>query len=300
MTLLDAGLEADQIRIDAGDVSERVLAQARRAVYGKSSFREKSGCWGEKYFRSCSDGWRVREEVAALVRFEKANLLNLSVYRQRAPYHAVFCRNALIYLEEPARREVIASLYDLLHEDGLLFTGHSELMLFLEAGFKQFDYPQGFACRKGGLPRESIFGQWQIATEAVATIPQARKPSRRAPASASKPLRIPQPAPPSSGIVEAGQLADRGELAAATAICERLVSNGSQDPNVYSLLGVISESGGRLEAAEDLFRKALFLDPNHYQSLVHMSLICEHHGDINGSRRYRVRAGRVLSRQEYG
>jgi len=42
----------------------------------------------------------------------------------------------------------------------------------------------------------------------------------------------------------------------------------------------------------------LFLDPHHYQSLVHMSLLCERHGDIDGSRLYRARAGRVLSPQE--
>jgi len=298
MTLLDAGLEAERIRIDAGEVSERALASARRGLYRKSSFREKSNYVGGQYLLRHPEGRRVREEVAALVRFEKANLLDLAVYRQRAPYIAVFCRNALIYFEERARREVIASLRDLLDEDGLLFTGHSELMPFLEAGYQRVDYPQSFACRKGGPPRESIFGHCQIATEAAATIHQARKPRRIAPAYANKPLKAPQAAPPPASIGEAGQLADRGKLEAATAICERLLAEGTQDPNVYSLLGVISESEGKLETAADLFRKALFLDPHDYQSLLHMSLLCERHGDIDGSRLYRARAGRVHSQQE--
>jgi chemotaxis protein methyltransferase WspC len=300
MTLLAAGLEADRIRIDAGDVSERALARARQGVYGKSSFREKSSHLGEPYFLRQPEGRRVREEVTALVRFEKANLLDVSSYRQRAPYNAVFCRNALIYFEELARREVIASLRDLLHEDGLLFTGHSELMAFLEAGYQQVDHLQSFACRKGGPPRESIFGRRQIATEAAATIHQVRKQRRIAPARASKPLKAAQAAPPPPGIEEAGQLADRGELEAATAICERLLAEGTQDPDVYSLLGVINESGGRLEIAEELFRKALFLDPQHYQSMVHMGLLCERHGDIDGSRLYRARASRVSLPAEKG
>jgi len=298
MTLLEAGLEADRIRIDAGDVSERALARARQGVYGKSSFREKSSHLGEPYFLRHPEGRRVREEVTGLVRFEKANLLDLSLYWQRAPYNAVFCRNALIYFEEPARREVIASLRDLLHEDGLLFTGHSELMAFLEAGYQRVEYPQSFACRKGGPPRESIFARCQIATEAAATIHPVRKQRRIAPAYANKPLKAPQAAPASVSIEEAGQLADQGKLEAASAICQRLLAEGTQDPNVYSLLGVISESEGKLETAADLFRKALFLDPHHYQSLLHMSLLCERHGDIDGSRLYRARAGRVLSRQE--
>ncbi len=321
MTALDAGLEADRIRIDAGDVSGRALAQARRAVYGRSSFREKYGLQEEKYLLPCSDGRRVRDEVAALVRFENANLLDLSVYRQRAPYHVVFCRNAVIYLEERARREVMAGLRELLHEDGLLFTGHSELMPFLEAGFRQVDYPLSFACRKGGpgssptraapkggaTPpetegvrprRQSIFGHCQTAAEAAPAVPRIRKPLRIAAATAPKPLGVPQAAAPLPGIEQAGQLADRGELEAATAICERLLAEGTQDSAVYSLLGVINESGGKLEIAEELFRKALFLDPHHYQSLVYMSLLCERRGDIDDSRLYRARAGRVLSQRK--
>jgi chemotaxis protein methyltransferase WspC len=364
MTALDAGLEADRIRIDAGDVSGRALAQARRAVYGRSSFREKHGLQEEKYLLPCSDGRRVRDEVAALVRFENANLLDLSVYRQRAPYHVVFCRNAVIYLEERARREVMAGLRELLHEDGLLFTGHSELMPFLEAGFRQVDYPLSFACRKGGpgssptraapkggatppetegvrprreSPTLTAISQTRRKGGALAppfqdpqVIPMSRGPHspsadglcgprdgsvrEAAPAAGLKPrpsASLAQngrareksgpkdgatPIPP--GLEQAGQLADRGELEAATAICERLLAEGTQDPAVYSLLGVINESGGKLEIAEELFRKALFLDPHHYQSLVYMSLLCERRGDIDDSRLYRARAGRVLSQRK--
>ena len=312
MTLLDAGLEPDRIRIDAGDVSERALARAREGVYGKNSFREKSPYLGEPYFLRHPEGWRVCEEVRGLVRFEKANLLDLSLYRQRAPYNAVFCRNGLIYFEDRARREVIASLCDLLDEDGLLFTGHSELMSFLEAGLEKVDYPRSFACRKvaarlAPVPRAAgpacaiPPGRGRatpLETEAAAAIHRAQKQRRIAPGCAKKPLKPPQAAPPPVGIKEARQLADQGKLEAATAICERLIAEGTQDPSVYSLLGVIREAGGKLEAAEDLFRKALFLDPHHYQSLLHMSLLRERHGDNDGSRLYRARASRALAQEE--
>jgi chemotaxis protein methyltransferase WspC len=292
ITALDAGLEAERIRIDAGDVSGRTLDQARRAVYGRSSFREKCRRQEEKYFLPCSDGQRVRGEVAALVRFEKANLLDLSVYRNRAPYHAVFCRNAVIYLQEQARREVMSGLRELLHEDGLLFTGHSELIPFLQAGFRPVDSPQSFACRKGGPVRE-------VAAEAAPAIPRTRKSVPAPSANAVEPLKVPQAAAASPpGIEKAKQLADRGQLAAAAAICERLLAEGTRDADIYCLLGVINESGGQLDAAEDLFRKALFLDPHHYHSLVHMSLLCERRGDTRGSRLHRARAERVFARQQ--
>ena len=296
MTLLDAGLEAGRIRIDAADVSERVLARARLGVYRRTSFREKSGRFREEYFVNGEEDRRVRAEVARLVHFEKANLLDLSVFRQRAPYNAIFCRNALIYFDERARRQVVRGIRDLLHEEGLLFTGHSELPHFCEAGYVPVDYPQSFACRQGEPTRETAPGRSPAAT--AAAVHNATRPRRAAPPDAGRPLRAhPAPEPP-PGLEQAEQLADRGELETATAICERLLAEGAQDPDVYGLLGVLSESGGKGEAAEDFFRKALYLAPHHYESLLHMGLLCERRGDVEGSRLYRARASRALSRQE--
>lgn len=298
MTLLDAGLEAGRIRIDAADVSERMLARARLAVYGRSSFREKPGRFPEEYFVNSEEGRRVREEVTRLVRFEKASLLDLSVFRKRAPYDAIFCRNALIYFDARARREVVSGMRELLHEDGLLFTGHSELTHLCEAGYVPVDYPQSFACRKGEPARDRASGRCPTATEASATVQRATMTPRVAPPHADR-LMAARPAPePPTGLEQAEQLADRGDLDAATAVCERLLAGGAQNPDVYALLGVISESGGKVESAEEFFRKALYLAPDHYESLLHMSLLCERRGDVEGSRLYRARAGRALTRQE--
>ena len=107
----------------------------------------------------------------------------------------------------------------------------------------------------------------------------------------------PSPLPPPE-IEQAEQLADRGDLDGAIAICERLLERGVKDPKVYSLLGVINESKEALQSAEDFFRKALYLAPDHYESLLHMSLLSERRGDVESARLYRARAGRALSRQE--
>jgi len=298
MTLLDAGLEAGRIRIDAADVSDRTLARARVGIYGRSSFREKSGRFREEYFVNCEEGRRVREEVTHLVRIEKANLLDLSVFRQRAPYDAIFCRNALIYLDERARHEVASAMRELLNEEGLLFTGHSELTHFCEAGFVPVDYPKSFACRRGEPTRDRASAGPPAATLGAAAAHRATVTRRAAPAEAGRPqgARAAPEQPP--GLEQAEQLADRGDLEGAAALCERLLAGGAQDPDVYALLGVISESVGNVGSAEEFFRKALYLTPHHYVSLLHMSVLCERRGDIESSRLYRARAGRSLARQE--
>jgi chemotaxis protein methyltransferase WspC len=298
MTLLDAGLEARRIRIDAADISDRLLARARSALYGNTSFRENRESFRQKYFVSCGDGWRVREEVTRLVRFEKANLLDLSVFRQRAPYDAIFCRNALIYLGQHARHEVVRGMNELLDKEGLLFTGSSEVTLFGEAGYVPMDHPQSFACHKK-KPTSSATAisppMTVLTTNSARSVPTTR--GSMAPNANSTPECHPSPLPPPE-IEKAEQLADRGDLDGASAICEHLLEGGVRDPKVYSLLGVINESNGALQLAEEFFHKALYLAPGHYESLLHMSLLSERRGDVENARRYRARAGRALSRQE--
>ncbi len=298
ITLLDAGLEARHIRIDAADISERLLARARLALYGKASFREKPEPSREKYYVNCEEGWRVREEVTRLVRLEKANLLDLSLFRQRAPYDAIFCRNALIYLNERARHEVVRWMSELLDEEGLLFTGASELTHFCEAGYVPMDYPQSFACHKK-KPVSSLepMSAPTAVVAASTTLHAATTRGPMAPDADHAPEVYSSPLP-HPGIKQAEQLANRGDLDGATAICERLVENGVKDPKVYMLLGVIKESRGALQPAEEFFRRALYLAPDHYESLLHMSLLCDQRGDVDGARLYRARASRALSRQE--
>ena len=298
MTLLDAGLEARRVRIDAADISERLLARARLARYGNTSFREKPEPSRERYFVNCEEGWRVREEVTRLVHFEKANLLDLSHFRQRAPYDAIFCRNALIYLDQRARREVVSGMSELLDEEGLLFTGSSELTHFCEAGYVPADYPQSFACHKK-KPISSL-ALISAPTTVVAATTTRHADTTGGPMAADanrNPEVHPSPLTPPT-IEQAEQLADRGDLDGATAICERLLESGVKNPKVYSLLGVINESKGALQSAEEFFRKALYLAPGNYESLLHMSLLCDQRGDVDGARLYRARASRALSRQE--
>lgn len=298
MALMNAGLEASRIHIEAADVSERLLGKARLATYGKASFREEIGDFRGKYFYDCEDGWRVKEEVVRLVRFEKANLLDLSLFRQRAPYDVIFCRNALIYLNENARHEIVSRIRELLDEEGLIFTGSSELTHFCTSGFVPVDYALSFACRKG-QPKPTRDARSHQNAAVITAKAHANAGTRRAPPpNANRPAEARESPLPLPRFQQAEQLADRGDLDGAIALCERLLEDGVKDPKVYALLGVINESRGAVQSAEDHFRKALYLAPDHYESLLHMSLLCELSGDLDSAQRYRARARRALSGQE--
>ncbi|HEY8519029.1 MAG TPA: CheR family methyltransferase [Gammaproteobacteria bacterium] len=68
---------------------------------------------------------RVRPEIRAMVRFRPLNLM-ASEWALRGPFHAIFCRNAMIYFDRAAQRRVLERFARLLHPEGRLFAGHAE------------------------------------------------------------------------------------------------------------------------------------------------------------------------------
>jgi chemotaxis protein methyltransferase WspC len=91
----------------------------------------------------------------------------------------------------------------------------------------------------------------------------------------------------------ARQLADRGNLAGALGICERLLAASPPVADLYSLMGTLHESAGREALAEQHFERALYLDPNHYETLVQMILLADKRRDLEAGSRLRQRAERA-------
>jgi chemotaxis protein methyltransferase WspC len=281
MTLLEAGLAPRQFTIHAADLSAAAIERARRAEYGKSSFREETDIPMGKYFTVTPQGWRLCETVKRLVQFRQANLMNPLELSPGGPFDVIFCRNVLIYMHEEARQRVLASLRAALAEDGILFTGYSEVAICLQAGFRPVEHARAFACRKRLAAAASSRPQ-----------AQAKKPPPRA-------RRMPAPAhaPRAALTLDAARrLADQGELEAAAAACEELIREGRAEAEVYYLLGLISQVADHLDRAEQLFEKALYLDPVHYESLVGMSLLSKSRGNEARHQIFRRRAERSARR----
>lgn len=72
----------------------------------------------------------------------------------------------------------------------------------------------------------------------------------------------------------------------------------SLDPDLYYLAGLIDQARDRVTTAEEFFLKAAYLNPKHYESLVHLSLLAERKGDSQRSKQYRERARRLRSAAE--
>lgn len=287
MTLLEAGLAPAQIQVDAIDVSRRALHFARTGSYGSHSFRgEQDPAVLSRYFQREGARYRIGERVRQRVQFRHGNLLDPILPGAEGSYDVVFCRNLMIYLDDQAKRTAYGVLQRALAAHGLLFVGHAECGTVPASLFYSAGHAFGFAFRKGPAP---------------VSRPEPRRPTPpRRPRSVSTPASTPTPADAPAAAAAQGhplelarQLADLGRLAEARDLCQAHVNDPDCNAEAYFLLGTVEAAEGNAEAAEDALRKALYLQPRHYEALVQLTLLLEQRGDRVGAARLRQRADRA-------
>jgi chemotaxis protein methyltransferase WspC len=301
IALLDAGFAPERFRIDAIDVSAAVLARAERAQYGRNSFRGKELGFRDRYFEKIGDSYQPVAAVRRLVHFAQGNLLDDDLLTPNLPYDVVFCRNVLIYFDRPTQEQVLRRIRDSMNKDGLLFVGASEQNLAAACDFTSVKLPRSFAFRVGEPAPQTLA---KPARKPPAKSPPRRKDVPPPPAAAPKPLPFantlmaPAPRPkPAENIAEARRLADRGMFADAAAICEALLDQGAPDVELLHLLGLVHDAAGRSNAAETYYRKALYLDPDHRETLAHLSLLLHRNHDSR-ARMLDARLERLNRREE--
>ena len=96
---------------------------------------------------------------------------------------------------------------------------------------------------------------------------------------------------------KAGRLADSGRLEEAVALCDEIMREKGACAAGCCLMGLIHEASGDDVRAEDCFSRALYLDQDHYESLVHLALLLEQRGDAGRASLFRKRAERVHATQ---
>ena len=289
MSLFDANVPAGRFTIDGVDLSQHALAKARGGVYGKNSFRGQDLSYRDRYFKPEGDGFSLKQSIRDCVNFQQANLLSDAFNLGTARYDFIFCRNLLIYFDRETQHRAFAKLESLLARGGTLFVGPAEVPLALENNFSPVNLPMAFACRRaaaGATARRmtTTTRTAKAAPPALAAPPAAPVPVRAKPVTAAK--------TPVDHLALARELADGGKLDQATQICLAHLDQHGASVQAYYLLGVIHDAQGSA-VAHDYYRKALYLDPNHYESLLQMALLAEKNGDIGTARNLRRRAQRL-------
>ena len=314
MLLMESGLDKGQFHIDALDISRKAIEKAKTGVYGKNSFRRIENVFLKQFFIQTEEGLLLDDRVRRAVTFKQANLIDASAVLEQCRYDVIFCRNVLIYFDSESKKNVFSLLDRSLAAEGILFLGHVEMMQMLAGGYDPVDHPRAFAFKKtplkpgqadshkGTLPRprrnltkgaDDISQKKAMHPKASPVAAGARNRKKAgAPDSPHKPDNARE-----SLLSTAQKLADRGNLNEAKTVCERFVREQGPSAQGLCLLGLISESLGEVGQAETFYDKALFLDPDNYETIMHLALLMEKRNAVEKARVLRKRAERIQAAQ---
>lgn len=294
ITLREMGLAAGSFSIDAIDICRQAIRRARRAVYGRHSFRGVSEAEQQRHFELTPRGLALQPALRDTVQFRRSNLMTC-LLGMASRYDVIFCRNLLIYLEESAAQQLLASLAALLRPGGLLIVGSAEPARVPATLFAPVSPSSAF----GFLRRED--------PPAVPPAGPDRLAGRPASASASggsHPARRRRPARP--GLIRPDQpssAADHAEEAGRSQHAVMLEQDldhwraelqrhpFSEAAHLRLARGLARQQ--RDEEAMDCLRRCLYVKPECRDALELMIRLCDRLGQSERSRQLQARLERL-------
>ena len=130
-----AMLLADQLEMEtpgwdigilATDISTSVLEKAHAGIYSDIQLEQLPEVYRRRYFRQEGEGLLgIATSIKNMVMFRRLNLMNED-YPFKGRFQIIFCRNVMIYFDEPVRNGLLARFHRYLEPNGYLLIGHSE------------------------------------------------------------------------------------------------------------------------------------------------------------------------------
>lgn len=136
------------LRILATDLSSAMIRKARAGIYPAGDLPENPALHRVLSPTADRDSLSVSPEARRLIRFETLNLLGDWPFRGR--FDAIFCRNVVIYFDEPTRERLWLRFAAQMEPGGMLCLGHAERID--EARQPQFERCGITRYRRSGAP----------------------------------------------------------------------------------------------------------------------------------------------------
>lgn len=132
--------EIDQwdFKILATDLADSVLHTARQAVYPAEMTRDLDReCLKRHFLRGTGaqcEHVTIKPEVKRLVTVGRLNLMD--EWPLKGPFDIIFCRNVMIYFDQPTRARLVARLHGMLRPGGIFAIGSAETLSGLNVPFR--------------------------------------------------------------------------------------------------------------------------------------------------------------------
>jgi len=124
-----------RFEIIATDLSQSVLEKSKSGLF--TQFEVQRGLPIQllvKYFKQTGELWEISPELRSMIQHRQFNLLQ--DYTQLGTFDVIFCRNVLIYFDQPTKISIFERLAKRLEPDGYLALGAAETVVGLTEAFK--------------------------------------------------------------------------------------------------------------------------------------------------------------------
>jgi chemotaxis protein methyltransferase CheR len=115
-------------RILATDIDPKILTLARAGAYDEAALETVSPAMRKQWFQEAEIQGRrkflIDDRVKRLITFNELNLM--AQWPFKGTFDVIFCRNVVIYFDEPTQVKIWSRFADLLPVGGYLYIGHSE------------------------------------------------------------------------------------------------------------------------------------------------------------------------------
>lgn len=255
----------------------------------------------ERFFRPTDGGYEVIPEVRSLIRFEGQNLA-APVWPQvtARSLDVIFCRNVIIYFDQPTIIGVMERFFEVLRPGGWLFLGYSESLFKISTRFEMVEVGGTFAYQRPLTtfrqatpllpPRPSAPPPPPRSATDVETVlrqlkrqqaaPPPPQPSTPPPA----PVRPPPARTPVERLAEVIDAIERGDFPKALRSARRLCDDEPEDLAARLTLGNVYALMGNVDEARESYRQALSREPLCVEARVYLALAAMQGGQLDEAR----------------
>ena len=278
------------------DVNEGAVHAARRGHYRAWSMRGMSDDVRQRWFDPVDDAWGVVAQVRSLTTFERRNLVDAVEAMPPASADIVFCRNVLIYFDEPSVVLALTRLAESLRPHGTLVVSSAEGALFATAGLGCRQMGDAWVHTRGET-RSPDFSSAPSLPAAVGALP--------------RPPRVPSSAPVASRRGAVDSLHPPGTTDRATARHANAVAPATARPTTEAARVLTTEAARVLDhgwgmlavspdGAAEQARRAILLDRTLPAAHLLAASAAFAREDVRGARTALRHARRYLARANEG
>lgn len=123
----------------ATDISTKVLEEAVRGEYAVEQTADLPKLWRTQYFKRAMSGTgstlTVSDAIKSQVIYRKFNLMDPRFPFKRR-FHVIFCRNVMIYFDNPTKEQLVDKFWEMTEPGGYLFISQSESLIREKTRYK--------------------------------------------------------------------------------------------------------------------------------------------------------------------